>query len=219
MLPLDAKIESILFYKGEPVSYKELQLILKTQPEEIKEAIVTLRERLAGGGLTLIENGGEIGLFTAPEAGKMIEELRREELSKELSKAALETLSIILYGKDVARSDIDYIRGVNSSFILRNLLIRGLIERKEHPSDSRKNIYVPTLALLSFMGVSELRDLPDYEATRASLMNAKEGGSEEKSTAPKNNLEEVVQPELIETTPEEGTVEEIAELLIPEDNG
>jgi segregation and condensation protein B len=181
MLSLDAKIESILFYKGEPVSYKELLLILKEDPEKIKDAITILRDRLSGGGLSLIENDREIGLFTSPEAGKLIEELRKEELSKELSKAALETLSIILYGKDVSRSDIDFIRGVNSSFIVRNLLIRGLIERKEHPSDSRKNIFIPTLALLSFMGVSELKDLPDYESIRATLTKSKEGEEAESS--------------------------------------
>ncbi|MBP7831664.1 MAG: SMC-Scp complex subunit ScpB [Candidatus Pacebacteria bacterium] len=178
MLSLDAKIESILFYKGEPVSYKELLAILKEDPEAIKEAIAVLRERLANSGLSLIENSGEVGLYTSPEAGKMIEDLRKDELSKELSKAALETLSIVLYGKDVARSDIDFIRGVNSSFILRNLLIRGLIERKEHPTDSRKNVYVPTLALLSFMGVEQLIDLPDYETIRASLEESKEKTNE-----------------------------------------
>ena len=81
MLSLDAKIEAILFYKGEPVTYKELQGILKEEPETIKEAIVSLRERLASTGLTLIENEREICLYTAPEAGKLIEDLRREESS------------------------------------------------------------------------------------------------------------------------------------------
>jgi segregation and condensation protein B len=179
MLSLDAKIESILFFKGEPITYKELQQILKSQPEEIKEAITILRDRLTNGGISLIENGEQIGLYTSPEASALIEELRKDELSKELSKASLETLSIILYGTDVARSDIDFIRGVNSSFILRNLLIRGLIEKKEHPVDARKNIYVPTLELLAFMGVTQLSDLPDYETTRASLIASKEKNTEE----------------------------------------
>ena len=178
MLSLDAKIESVLFYKGEPVSLKELSAILKITVEEVKEGITMLRERLsrdgsAQSGLALIENENEVGLFTNPEAGKLIEELRKEELSKELSKAALETLSIILYSKDVARSDIDFIRGVNSTFILRNLLIRGLIEKKEHPVDARKNMFVPTLALLSYMGVSNLSDLPEYDAIKASLAEAR----------------------------------------------
>lgn len=180
MLTLDAKIESILFYKGEPVSLKELASILKVDIAEVKDAIPVLRERLSGAdtskasGLSIIENGNEVGLFTTPEASSLIEDLRKDELSKELSKAALETLSIIMYGKDVSRSDIDYIRGVNSSFILRNLLIRGLIEKRDNPNDSRKNMYVPTLALLSFMGVSELSALPDFEQIRTKLNESKE---------------------------------------------
>lgn len=174
MLSLDAKIESLLFYKGEPVTLKELQHILKAQPKEIEEAIAELRNKLQDRGLSLIENAGEIGLFTSPEASQLIEDLRKDELSKELSKASIETLSIILYGTNVSRSDIDFIRGVNSSFILRNLLIRGLIEKKVHPHDARKNIFVPTLSLLSFMGVGEIKDLPDFETIRASLENAKE---------------------------------------------
>ncbi len=182
MLTLDAKIESILFYKGEPVSFKELAGILKEPNEKIKEAISVLRERLSTGGLSLIENEHEVGLYTSPDANILIEELRTEELSKELSKAALETISIILYGKNVSRSDIDFIRGVNSSYILRNLLVRGLVERKEHPEDSRKNIFIPTLELLAFMGVSEIKDLPDYE-------NIKNALDQNKPETEKNEIE------------------------------
>lgn len=184
MLSLDAKIESILFYKGEPVSHKELASILKVDIAQVKEAITVLRDRVSNigmngaSGLSIIENGDEVGLFTTPEASDLIENLRKDELSKELSKAALETLSIIMYGKDVSRSDIDYIRGVNSSFIIRNLLIRGLVEKKDNSNDLRKNMYVPTLALLSYMGVSELSELPDFEQIRAKLTDSKEQVSE-----------------------------------------
>ncbi len=174
MLPLDAKIESILFYKGEPVAIKELASLLKETTEDIVAAVDVLRNRLTGTGLALIENENDIGLFTSPEASVLIDEMRKDELSKELSKASLETLSIILYGTNVTRGDIDYIRGVNSSFIVRNLLVRGLIERKEHPSDARKNIFIPSLALLAYMGVREVTDLPDYEVTRKSLEASKE---------------------------------------------
>lgn len=179
MLKLDAKIESILFYKGEPVTFKELERIFKEDKEKIKESINILRARLEGGGLALIESENEIGLFTSPEAGTIIEEIRKDELSKELSKASLETLSIILYGKNVSRSDIDYIRGVNSSFSLRSLLVRGLIEKKEHPEDARKNVYIPTLELLSYMGVGALKDLPDYEKIQQSLSESNNQNTED----------------------------------------
>jgi len=69
----------------------------------------------------------------------------------------------------VARSDIDYIRGVNSSFILRNLLVRGLIEKIIDPKDSRKFLYRPTFETLSFMGVSSIGELPNCEQVKSEL--------------------------------------------------
>jgi len=98
----------------------------------------------------------------------------KEELNKELSKASLETLSIILYKNGVGRSLIDYIRGVNSSFTLRALSIRGLIEKSIDKEDSRRYIYKPTFELLSFMGVKSVEELPDYELVNKSIETAQE---------------------------------------------
>jgi len=79
-----------------------------------------------------------------------------------LGKAGLETLSIILYKAPITRVEIDYLRGVNSNFILRNLLIRGFIEKVVNPGDQRSYLYKPSLDLLSFLGVSKVEDLPEY---------------------------------------------------------
>src|SRR3989344_1010444 len=130
---IEKKIEAILFWKGEPVSLKRLQDILKVSKEEILEAVANLKENLANRGITLQEKDNEITLGTAPELSKLIEDLQKEELNKELSKASLETLSIVLYKNGVSRAEIDYIRGVNSSFTLRALSVRGLIERIVDP--------------------------------------------------------------------------------------
>jgi segregation and condensation protein B len=103
--------------------------------------------------------------------------MRKDELSKELSKATLETLSIIIYKQGSTRAEIDYIRGVNSSFILRNLLIRGLIQKESHPTDSRKYFYKPTFELLGFLGIQKLEELPDYQMLAQAL--GKEAKEEE----------------------------------------
>ena len=166
---LAQKIEAILFFKGEPVSLKKLEDILKVSTEEIKDAIFNLKNNLENRGVVLIENDNEVTLGTAPELSKLIEDLQKEELNKELSKAALETLSIVLYKNGVSRAEIDYIRGVNSSFTLRALSIRGLINKTTDEKDNRRFIYKPSFELLSYMGVKSTQELPDWEEVNNSV--------------------------------------------------
>ncbi len=166
---IEQKIEAILFWKGEPISRKKLSEILKVGQVEINEAIEKLKENLIERGIVLIEKGLEIMLGTARECSQLIEDLQKEELNKELSKASLETLSIILYKNGVSRAEIDFIRGVNSSFTLRALSIRGLIEKTVDAKDNRKYIYKPSFELLSFMGVKSVEELPDYGEVNNSI--------------------------------------------------
>src|SRR3989344_3579029 len=148
---LEQKIEAILFWKGEPMSRKRLSEILKVGQIEIHESLEKLKENLKGRGIVLIEKGDDVMLGTAPDLSDLIENLQKEELNKELSKASLETLSIVLYKNGASRSEIDYIRGVNSSFTLRALSIRGLVEKITGPKDARRYIYRPSFELLSYM--------------------------------------------------------------------
>ena len=168
-MTLDSQIEAILFFKGEPVAIKKLAEILAVREDSIKEALKQLAEKLTGRGLTLIENAGEVMLGTAAEASELIEGIKKEELSKDLGKAALETLSIVLYHGPISRPDIDYIRGVNSSFILRNLMVRGLAERLPNPNDTRSFLYRPTFDLLQYLGVTRVEDLPEFESVRSKV--------------------------------------------------
>jgi segregation and condensation protein B len=179
-LPLSSQIEAILFYKAEPLSVKRLGQIFKKEEDEIRNALNELREDLRSGGrgLTLVEWEDEVTLGTAKDVSTLIESLTKEELVKDLGKAGLETLSIILYQGPISRAEIDYIRGVNSNFILRNLLIRGLIERVDNPSDQRSFLYKPTLELISYLGLSKISDLPDYEAVRTDIEHFKKAGEE-----------------------------------------
>ena len=179
-LLLSSQIEAVLFYKAEPLSIKRLCQILKKDETEIKNAIRELKESLRGRGLTLIEWEDEITLGTNKETSHIIETLTREELTKDLGKASLETLSIILYQGPISRSEIDYVRGVNSQFILRNLLIRGLIEKIENPKDQRSFLYKPSLELISYLGISKVSDLPDYDVVRMDIESFKKENYEER---------------------------------------
>lgn len=185
-LSLESKIEALLFYKGEPVSFKSLEKAFEASKEDVAQAIEDLGNTLLNRGITLVKNSDEVMLGTSTELSSFFEDMRKEELTKDLTKASLETLSIILYKENVSRAEIDYIRGVNSSFILRNLQIRGLVDRKTDPNDNRAYVYTPSLELLSFMGVSGVRELPDYEEVSSKLKNKIESHEDGESNTTQN---------------------------------
>lgn len=168
-MQLESKIEGLLFYKGEDVEIKKLADIFKVSVEEVEEALKNLEVSLSGRGLVIVRKDNQVVLGISADLSPIIEEIRKEEITKELTKSSLETLSIILYKNGVSRSEIDYIRGVNSSFILRNLLVRGLIEKTIDQKDSRRFLYRPTFDTLSFMGVTSVKELPNYEEVRSQL--------------------------------------------------
>lgn len=168
---LEQKIEALLFFKAEPMSLWEIGAALRAEPDEVKAAFPILKENLSTRGLRIIEHGDKVMLGTAPEMGTFFEDLRKEELTKDLSKASLETLSIVLYKENVTRSEINFIRGVNSGFILRALEVRGLVEKGAHKSDARAYVYSPTLELLSYLGVTRVSELPRYEEIKETLIS------------------------------------------------
>ncbi len=169
MMPLEAKIEGLLFFKGEEMSTDKLAELFAVSVKDIDQSLTKLTEMYANRGLVLVRNGNMVVLGVSGELSSIIESIRKEELTKELSKAALETLSIVLYINGVTRSEIDYIRGVNSSFILRNLLVRGLVAKAIDPKDSRRILYRPTIDTLAHMGVTTVEMLPNYIQVSASL--------------------------------------------------
>ena len=163
---LESKIEAILFFKNEPVSVAELGKRLGEKPDVVKGALAALENSCRSRGVVIVSNDEFVSLGTHPEASQLIENLQKEELSRELSYASLETLAIVLYKGPISRREIDYVRGVNSSFTLRTLLIRGLIERAG-PSTSlgagKSYSYKASLKLLEHLGITRLQDLPEYE--------------------------------------------------------
>jgi segregation and condensation protein B len=171
-MELESKIEGLLFYKGEDVSVNKLAGIFSASTDQVNEALTKLSEDLNNRGIVLIRKDDSVTLGIAPELSSLIETMRKDEITKELSKASLETLSIILYKNGVSRSEVDYIRGVNSSFIIRNLLVRGLIEKIVDEKDTRRMIYRPTFETLSFMGVTSIDQIPNYNEVRSQLDDA-----------------------------------------------
>ncbi len=177
-MTLENKIEALLFFKNESVTVSWLSKGVEKTEQEVEEALSALEAHLRSRGVVLQRNGKEVALKTSPDASALIEKFSKEEMAKELTPSALETLSIIAYRGPLAKKEIDYIRGVNSGFILRNLLIRGLIE-KEEGREGRSVVYKPTLDLLSLLGVSSLDQLEEYKEVRAEIDNFKNQHVEE----------------------------------------
>jgi segregation and condensation protein B len=178
-MDLDAKIEALLFYKGEAMKVKELVKLLGTDAESVENALNILKEKLSGRGVQLVRKEDEIQLTTTSEMSDIIEQIRKDELTKDLGKAGAETLAIVLYKGPITRAEIDYIRGVNSTFILRNLLIRGLVEKVSNPKDQRSFLYKHTLELLSFLGISSIEELPEFDTVQSELSKFAEVAEEE----------------------------------------
>lgn len=179
---LEEHIEAVLFWRGDPMSISAIAKITGAEKPEIETALKSLKTKLGSRGIVLIEHDNEYTLGTNPESAKLIEKVRTEELSKDLGKASLETLAIILYQGPIRRTEIDYIRGVNSNFILRNLLIRGLVERKADKTDSRTSVYTPSLELLRFLGITHVSELEDFEHVKNAILEFKSNDSVEEGT-------------------------------------
>ena len=161
---LIASVEAILFSYGEPIEINKITKLLNSEIEVIKQAISGLEQQYAdeNRGLKIIFSDNKIQLATKPEFSKFLEEFAKEEFQENLTPAALETLALIIYFTPISRAKIDYFRGVNSNFILRSLLMRGLIERASDSQD-RSYSYQPTFDLLKHLGISKIKELPDYQ--------------------------------------------------------
>jgi len=188
-LKLDSQIEAILFWKGEPQTIKKLAENLGKKEEDILASLEVLKEKIKDRGVELIWKDDEVMLGTAAKLFHIIERLTKEELVRDLGKAGLETISIIAYKGPISRAEIDYIRGVQSNFILRNLQIRGLVERIENEKDRRSFLYRPTFELLQFLGVSKIEDLPEYEKVKTEFENnLTENKISESQIGPEENI-------------------------------
>lgn len=171
-----SKIEAVLFAYGEPISVDRLGKILKITSAELETALKDLEIELARQerGIILIKNVGKIQLATKPELTGLLEDIIKQEFTEDITPAALETLSIIAYAGPISRADIEYIRGVNSSFTMRNLLLRGLVERTIDPKRANAYIYTASFDLIKRLGILKVDDLPDYEKYKQMVKNLHE---------------------------------------------
>jgi segregation and condensation protein B len=166
MLTPPAALHALLFASGEPLQKKEAAKLLGIKEAELAISVKALAQSLAQSGVVLVETATEIELRTAPDAADIVKRLRESELARDLGKGSLETLAVIAYRESATRSDIDWVRGVNSTASLRTLLMRGLIEGKEDEKDKRRIRYTLTTEALAHLGLTSAGDLPRFEELR-----------------------------------------------------
>jgi len=159
-------IEAVLFLTEEPLKADRVAVVLDTSPGEAEYLLQELKNDLAAAnrGIQIVETATGFQMGTVPELAPYLEMAFSEDVSSNLSTAALEALAIIAYKQPVTRIEIESIRGVRSEHVLENLLKRKLIKisgRKDGPG--RPLLYGTTADFLKYFGLKELADLPPLE--------------------------------------------------------
>lgn len=162
-MSLKSQLESLLFVSLKPLAAKDLAAFTKAKLKEVEEALAVLMADYESEerGLMLIKNNNQYQITTAGANAALVQEFLKDETSGELSQPSLEALTIIAYRGPIAKLELERIRGINCSLIIRNLLLRGLIEEKFDKSKN-ENYYTVTHDFIRFLGLNDLAGLPDY---------------------------------------------------------
>ncbi|MFA5188630.1 MAG: SMC-Scp complex subunit ScpB [Patescibacteria group bacterium] len=163
-MSLKSKIESILFISIRPLSAGKIAELVGGDKEDVKKELDNLFTEYNQNdrGISLQKIGSNYQMVSHADNGKLISEFLKEEVTGELTPASLETLTVVAYRGPITRTELEMIRGVNCSIILRNLMIRGLIEE----IDDKKNMvqkYQITFDFLKHLGLTDPTQLPEYE--------------------------------------------------------
>lgn len=156
-------LETILFVADKPVPLKQLCELFQgvCEKEQLRGLLEELREDLSGRPVRLVEVAGGYRLCTLPENAEWVRRFQAQERRTRLSQAALETLAIISYKQPVTRVEVDEIRGVDSSGVIKTLLEKRLIRilgRRKAPGNPLA--YGSTREFLEYFGLKDLKDLP-----------------------------------------------------------
>ncbi|MEZ7648601.1 SMC-Scp complex subunit ScpB [Streptococcus constellatus] len=165
-----AEIEALLFVAGEDgLRVRQLAELLSIPPTGVIQSLEKLAEKYRkdeDSSLALLETSNAYKIVTKQDFADLLREYSRAPINQSLSRAALETLSIIAYKQPITRIEVDEIRGVNSSGAISKLQIFDLIrENGKKEVLGRPNLYVTTDYFLDYMGINSIEELPVVEET------------------------------------------------------
>ncbi len=165
---LQSQIEAILFVASKPLTIKQFVISTGASLDEVRSSLNFLIEKYntLESGIFILETEDMFQMVSNPDAAAVVEKFVQKEMSSELTRAQLETLTVIAYRGPLTRPEIEQIRGVNCALILRNLMMRGLLEENSGVDDLMPS-YVLSLDALRVLGIQSVRDLPEYEALHA----------------------------------------------------
>lgn len=167
-------LQAILYANGGEMKKSELASLMQISQDELTQHARELEQSITDTGLDLIITETSLSLRSAAKYAEYVTELQKTDSEKDIGTAGLEVLSIVLYKEAVSRAVIDYIRGVNSSGTLRQLVLRGLLERKKNQHDARAWVYTATPELFAYVGITTGEQLPDYETLATALRTQQE---------------------------------------------
>lgn len=161
---LKNQIESILFISNKPLTIKQLVDLVGRSQAEVETVIESLKQEYNSSdkGVKIIEHDSKVQMATSPESSKIVEKFLKEELTGEMTLPQLEALTIIAYRGPITKMELEQIRGVNCSLILRNLMIRGLVE-SYLDKKLQTTVYNVTPDFVRHLGITSVEELPDYE--------------------------------------------------------
>lgn len=163
MTSLISKLESLLFVSNKPLELKALSKFSGASIEEVTNAIAQLIEARKNSGVVLLTANNTYQFATNSENTETVTAFLNNDLREKLTDATVEVLAIIAYRQPVSKAEIEAIRGVNSQYSIRHLLMRGMIEKVPNPSDARGSLYQVTTEFLQHMGIHKIEDLPSFE--------------------------------------------------------
>lgn len=164
---METIVEGLLYVQGDQgLTIKQIEDILEIDETTAKEIVLKLKNYYDENqrGLRINFLGNTIKLTTREEHREYYQKLLEEPSTNTLSQSALETLAIIAYNEPITRGEIDSFRGVDSSYVVRRLLAKGLIkECGKSELAGKPTLYKTTDDFLDYFGLASKDDLPSIE--------------------------------------------------------
>ncbi|MDO8599664.1 MAG: SMC-Scp complex subunit ScpB [bacterium] len=166
---LHRALEALLFLAGKPLRMRKVAELLGTDVATARTAVDAFRTtwNARGGGTSVAMTDDEVQMVTHAELHEIAETYAKDETRGELTRPQLEALTVIAYRGPITKAELEQIRGVHCGLILRNLLIRGLVEERSDAA-RHEDVFTISMDFLRHLGLTDARELPDFDRLHGS---------------------------------------------------